>query len=680
MPAQLKVPLRRFVIWSALAVIGGAMPATGCQWFTSGGVVDFDTQAPIITVTTNAPTTRFLRGGSLQIAVSGKFAGGPTRATLSLGGTLPPGVTASFSPTTITDSVASVLTLTADATAATGLFTYSIVATETGTTNNVVTTTQMTGQVEPPFVMVMTAGQTVTAGTTTTFNLSAARGTGFSAPISLSLVQSSVPAGSIVTFAPATLTTGNSLLEVVIPINATPGRWLVKAIGTSGSLVDTIAGLLNIQTAPVPPDFTVSSTPSSISVAPGASATYDLLYTRNAEALGLGAITQTVSGLPAGATSSFTAVGTNSSSQLTVATTSGTADGSYPLTITSTLGTIIKTTSVTLVVQTPANFTMALNPASLTVARGAGGSSVLSLQRTGAVGDIVIDAQSVPAGVTVVSSPATASPAVTSTKVQVDVGSAAAPGTYSITVRGIAGALTKTATLTLTIPAPPPSDVTVQLLTPTINVPSGSTTEIPIKLTRKNNAVGQLLELRSTGVPVGGNAWISPSFTTGDSATLYVIGGTAGTSKIVVAAVFGAIPPTDIATVNVQPPTSPDFSVTPAPQTLNMSVGASSTMGVEIGRTNGFTGAVAFTATPDAPGNFVVTFSLNSTTGSGIGMTVRAGSGVSVGPHTIKVRGTSGALSHEVTMTVIISQGSDYPYYPYYPPYGPGLKRPPLPQ
>jgi hypothetical protein len=139
--------------------------------------------------------------------------------------------------------------------------------------------------------------------------------------------------------------------------------------------------------------------------------------------------------------------------------------------------------------------------------------------------------------------------------------------------------------------------------------------------------------------------------------------------------VIGAFPPTDIATVNVLASTIPDFSVTPAPQTLNMTAGASSSMGVEIGRVNGFTGPVSFQAFGETPLLFTITFSLNSTTGSGMGMKVAASGGIAPGAYKITVRGISGSLVHDVAMTVVVAEGGGgypYPYYPYYP----GLKPP----
>ncbi|MEO7359120.1 MAG: hypothetical protein ABI120_02240, partial [Gemmatimonadaceae bacterium] len=368
--------IQRFTFWSALfAVAACENGPRDCNGDHILGI----TQNPTITVTTTAATTKVLRGGTLQVAILATFAGGPTGATLSIGGTLPPGVTATFSPTTVTESMTSIMTLSADSVASIGIFIYDVVATESGTANNVVTRTQLTAEVEIPFQLQMSGGQIATVGTSTSFTVKAARGTGFTAPVSLTLVTSTVPPGSTSSFSPAALVTGSSSLQLVLPDSAQPGRWLVKVAGRSGSIVDTIAGLLIIQAAPVPPDFIFNGFPASVTVTPGSSAQYVLELKRNLAAIGLGNFTQSVTGLPKGATSSFTPVNSFNNSQLTVTTSSTTPDGVYPLTLIGTLDTLVRTYVVTLVVETPANFTMSLTPPALTVARNASNSVDVSI-------------------------------------------------------------------------------------------------------------------------------------------------------------------------------------------------------------------------------------------------------------------------------------------------------------
>jgi subtilisin-like proprotein convertase family protein len=108
------------------------------------------------------------------------------------------------------------------------------------------------------------------------------------------------------------------------------------------------------QAAPAP-DFTVSASPASQTVTQGGSTT----YTATVSSLNgfSSATTLSVSGLPSGATGSFSPnpvtppAGGSASSTLTVTTAATTPAGTYTLTLTGTSGALTRTASVTLVVQ-----------------------------------------------------------------------------------------------------------------------------------------------------------------------------------------------------------------------------------------------------------------------------------------------------------------------------------------
>jgi hypothetical protein len=95
-------------------------------------------------------------------------------------------------------------------------------------------------------------------------------------------------------------------------------------------------------------DFTLSATPSSQSVSAGG----NISYTVSAGALNgfSGSVGLSVSGLPAGATSSFTpsSIAAGASSTLKITTTASTPIGSFTLTITGTSGALTHTATVTL--------------------------------------------------------------------------------------------------------------------------------------------------------------------------------------------------------------------------------------------------------------------------------------------------------------------------------------------
>src|SRR4029077_17784823 len=113
------------------------------------------------------------------------------------------------------------------------------------------------------------------------------------------------------------------------------------------------SGIEIIPLGSIPPDFSVSATPSTQSVAPGGSTT----YTVTVGSLGgfSGTVGLGVSGLPTGATAGFNpnTISGSGSSLLTVNTTSSTPGGTYTLTISGTSGSTTHTASVSLAVTVP---------------------------------------------------------------------------------------------------------------------------------------------------------------------------------------------------------------------------------------------------------------------------------------------------------------------------------------
>jgi hypothetical protein len=186
-----------------------------------------------------------------------------------------------------------------------------------------------------------------------------------------------LPSGAEASFAPASITgSGSSTLTVSTAASTPTGSYPLTVRGTdrTGSPTRSTSVTL-IVTAP---DFALSASPSSASTIQGSSASYGVSVSPlNGYA---GTVGLAVSGLPIGATPSWTPSSTISggsgSSTLIVATTGSTPAGSYPLTITGTDSTssLIRSTSVTLVVSPPV---VTAFPSSATVVTGSlrGGSA-----------------------------------------------------------------------------------------------------------------------------------------------------------------------------------------------------------------------------------------------------------------------------------------------------------------
>jgi hypothetical protein len=205
------------------------------------------------------------------------------------------------------------------------------------------------------------------------------------------------------------------------------------------------------------PDFTIAASPTSVSVAQSGTGTSTITTTVSGGFNN--AISLSASGLPAGVTASFSpssiAAPGSGSSTLTFTASSTATVGTSTVTITGVGGTTTHTATITLTVTTVAtpNFTISASPSSVSIAKGAAGSSTISTTVSGGFNSaIALSATGQPAGVTVSFSPSSiAAPGSGSSTMSITVASTAATGTSTITITGTGGTITHTTTVTLTV-------------------------------------------------------------------------------------------------------------------------------------------------------------------------------------------------------------------------------------
>jgi hypothetical protein len=156
-----------------------------------------------------------------------------------------------------------------------------------------------------------------------------------------------------------------------------------------------------------------------------------------------------VSGLPTGATGTFSPTSTTSGSTLSVATSASTPAGSYPLTISGTSGALTRTTSVTLVVQVLPDFTLGVGPSSRSVARGGTTSYTVTIGRVGGFTDAVtLSVTGLPGNTTATFAP---NPATSSSTLTLTVLSKLQVGPRTITITGTSGSLNHSVEVTLVL-------------------------------------------------------------------------------------------------------------------------------------------------------------------------------------------------------------------------------------
>jgi kumamolisin len=205
------------------------------------------------------------------------------------------------------------------------------------------------------------------------------------------------------------------------------------------------------------PSFTISASPTSVSIAQGHSGTSKISTTVSGGFSS--AISLSVSGLPAGVTASFSptsiAAPGSGSSTLTINVASTAATGTHALTITATGGGITHTTTVSLTVTAPSpgSFSLSVSPNPWDLYRGSsGGVTVTSAVSGGFSAAITLSASGVPANTSYSFTPSTlAAPGSGTSRFYMVVHSTATPGTYSITITGNGGGQTHSTVLSFTI-------------------------------------------------------------------------------------------------------------------------------------------------------------------------------------------------------------------------------------
>jgi uncharacterized repeat protein (TIGR02543 family) len=214
-------------------------------------------------------------------------------------------------------------------------------------------------------------------------------------------------------------------------------------VGTSNTITVTVNNIF---------DFSLSLNPSSGSVIQGNS----IQTTVNASLTSgsTQSVSFSASGLPSGATASFSSTSCNPTctSTMTITTTAATPTGSYTITITGTGGGVTRTTTYTLTVNAAFDFSMSLSPSSGSVNQGTSITTTATATLTsGSTTSVSFNSCSnLPAGGYCSFSPTSCNPTCTSTAT-IYTSDSTPSGVYNINITGNGGGKTHSATYTLTV-------------------------------------------------------------------------------------------------------------------------------------------------------------------------------------------------------------------------------------
>lgn len=247
------------------------------------------------------------------------------------------------------------------------------------------------------------------------------------------------------------ITSGNNNNGAGKSFNAVTGYDLVTGWGSPNgqNLINALAGAGT-------PSFTLSDSPSSLTITQGGAAGTSTITVHDAGGF-TGNVTLAASGLPSGVTAAFGTNPTTGTSTLTLTASSTATTGTSTVTITGTSGSLTATTTLALTVSAAAapNFTISASPASVTVTQGSNGTSTITITSQNAFNSATtLSATGLPSGVTAAFSSNPVTPAAngsaTST-LTLTASATAATGAATVTITGTSGSLTHSTTIALTV-------------------------------------------------------------------------------------------------------------------------------------------------------------------------------------------------------------------------------------
>jgi cellulose 1,4-beta-cellobiosidase len=539
----------------ANSTLSGAIPNSppaGTFWLTEF-VADVQNAFPPIAATTAPGFSVSTSGVSIEQGTSASSSitvsainGFDGAVALSVSG-LPAGVTASFSPSSVTGSAGSTLTFVASNTATVGKASLTV----TGTSGSTIETATLilTVTAEPNFtISASPAAVSLPAGTNPTSTITLTFVGGLTGSVSLS--ASGLPAGANANFAPSSLNgSGSSVVNFNSQASTPAGTYNVSITATNGTITHSATIVLTVPGS----GFTLAPSAPALSVTPGSTAT-DTITVKDAGGF-TGSVSLAASGLPSGVTAAFGTNPTTGSSVLTLTASSTAAAGGSTITITGTSGSVIATTTVALTVSSTPGFTLARSASALSVTQGSAATDTITVtDKGGFTGSVTLAASGLPSGVTAAfgSNPTTGSSVLTLTA-----SSTATAGVATVTITGSSGTLTATTTIALTVNPLGTGSFSLKPSAPSLSITQGSSVTDTISVTDVSPFAGSVT-LAASGLPSGVTAAFGSNPTTGSSVLTLTASSTAtaGAATVTITGTSGTLTATTSIALTVIHPAS----------------------------------------------------------------------------------------------------------------------------
>jgi subtilase family serine protease len=303
------------------------------------------------------------------------------------------------------------------------------------------------------------------------------------------------------------------------------------------------------------PSFSLSATPSAVTITQGLSGTSTITVTP--ENGFTGDVSLSVSSLPSGVTASFNPSSTASTSVLTLTVSATAAIGTFSLSVVGTSSSLTRQTPLTLNVNPTGNFTLSASPSGLSFIQGASGTSTITVSpQSGFNGSVSLSATGLPSGVTATFSPASTSG---TSALTLSASSTAATGAATVTITGRCGNLSSSTSISLTVTAAPSYALSASPSSLTISQGASGTSTVTIN---PQGGFAGTVALSASGLPSGVTASFNPTSTTSTSVLTLTASTTAntGTLTVTVKGTSGGLSKTTTISLTVrQVPTLPSI-------------------------------------------------------------------------------------------------------------------------
>ncbi|HDD39799.1 MAG TPA: hypothetical protein ENG21_00940, partial [Nitrososphaeria archaeon] len=432
-------------------------------------------------------------------------------------------------------------------------------------------------------------------------------------PKDVSLSISGLPAGVSAEFSvPSDKAPFTSMLKLTAADDAETGTFTVYVTAKRGSEISvTRTFTLNIESK-AHPDFTLDISPSSASVSRGGAATCSI--TINPLEGFDQPVSLSISGLPTGATHEFSPPsGTPPfTSTLEIQTTATTPPGTHTIMVTASGGGKTHSESIDLVVEAVPDFSIEVEPSSITVKQGESAEYVIGVASIGGFGEEVsLSVSGLPDGATLLLSHTSGIPPLKSI-MTIRTSEDTPAGSYVITVTGTGGEEAHSDSVDLVVEALP--SFSLSLAKSEISLIQGESVDLAVNV-ESSGGFDEVVELSMEGLREGLTSILDPKSGNAPYASTLTITASKDTPpgiyKLVVIGVGGEL--TRKAPLLVKVEAMPSFEVSISPSSVSIAQGEEAEFTVEVKPSEGFSKAVSLSVT-NIPSKMSAKFSTSSGT------------------------------------------------------------------